>query len=244
MGGANSLSTVNPKNRSRNESFAMCLAVIYLAVGPATYAQTPKAPPLKSGWLRVMLPGVCTLDIAPTMSANSVLSDPVRMTEMLKKAPKSQLNDWTTKGMQREQGLNLLKVTQSGLKNYMRIMVDATPIPEAKAMLATKDPGLTDADAKDIQDGIMANEFGTGETKVGNKLLGSMRSDRIRFNGYYAIRGAYTRQFGTNPPVKVENYLLFDRGRMIKIVASYRVVETAMWAGDVAHALSSIRLVE
>ncbi len=219
---------------------ANLMAVLLAAPTAAFVASAVEVP---GSWKLVELPGVLTLRIPPTMSSEGWLSDPKKGEAVLRRAPKGTPDlDYTISQLRREQGLNILKITQVGLNNYMRILVDASHVLDSSMDRATKDPGWGPEDIKVWHEALNSSEFGKAEIATGLRLLTPMQSTKTRIWPYFALRTSYTRQLKTNPPVQVHVYLLIDRGKLIKLMTSYRISERDLWERDIQRAVETIRL--
>lgn len=208
-------------------------------------APTPdSALPLKDGWLRVIHPGVCTIDISPSMTANGLFSDPKSVIELLKSAPDTPANRVVTAQMKNAKNSKFLNVTQKGLKQYMRIMVEVTAQPVLKGYTPFMDPAYKQLELEEIKASVMRDEFGSDAVEMGLHLIGTMAAEQVHINRYYAARITYTRQLNKNSPVKVEKYYLIDNGRYILLTASYRLSEASLWESEIRHALSTFRVIQ
>ena len=74
----------------------------------------------------------------------------------------------------------------------------------------------------------------------GMRLLGWDGLKVGRVGRYRALHFGYMRQLGSNPKVRVEEYLVPNGDRIHYITISYRVEDSGLWLPILERALSSL----
>lgn len=210
------------------------ILVAILTHSTAIASSLPLPPPdLPSGWQRVQIPEVGTIDIPPTMEVQS--GNYSKLNQAFKKSMLDLEPGGTGKITIQQKGLNSFDPVAA--KSYVRVMVrTGTGSPGDFEHLGSRYEATQD-ELREI-----STLFRTQAENQFMKILQWDVPSLELVNGMQAIRLSYRRQYQNNPPVRVSIYMFQNHDRMHRLTMSYREAERAKWLADFPAILSSFRI--
>jgi len=207
-------------------------AILWHATGLAGSLPLPPLD-LPSGWQRIEIEEVGTIDIPPTMEVQS--GQYAKLNQAAKKSMLDLDGGGRVKITIQQKGLNSFDPIAS--KWYVRVMV-ATDVgtPNDFEHLSSSYEATQD-ELREI-----STFFRTQAENQFTKILQWDVPSLELINGMEAIRLSYRRQYQNNPSVRVTTYMFQNHDRMHRLTMSYREAERAKWLADFPAILSSFRI--
>lgn len=194
----------------------------------------PLSPPdLPSGWQRVQIAEVGTIDIPPTMEVQS--GQYAKLNQAVKKSILDLDEGGTGEITIQQKGLN--SFDPLAYKSYVRVMVETSVGNPNDFVHLTSRYEVTQDELREI-----STLFRTQAENQFTKILQWDVPSLELVNGMQAIRLSYRRQYQNNPSVRVTTYMFQNHDRMHYLTMSYREAERTKWLADFSTILSSFRI--
>jgi len=212
--------------------FVVLITLLYTL--PAV-AQTLPPPELKSGWSRIHIENVGTIDLPPTMEVQG--GEYGKYAENMR----SSLNIKAPQFVAQQKGRNASK---SPSERYSRIIFNT--YIKNKGDYETLSFNINEYSKAEIDalDETLRQEL-SGSVQMGMsamKLIKWYKLNLKTINGMSCINYSYVRQLDDTPVVFVDKYMFQNNDRMHTLTISYRLTESEYWKNDLTHALDSFRI--
>lgn len=211
---------------------AMLVAILTHTTAIASSLPLPP-PDLPTGWQRVQIPEVGTIDIPPTMEVQS--GNYATLNQAVKKSMLDLESGGTGKITIQQKGLNSFDPVAA--KSYVRVMVETDAGSPSEFEHLSSRYEATQDELREI-----STLFRTQAENQFTKILQWDVPSLELVNGMQAIRLSYRRQYQSNPPVRVTTYMFQNCDRMHRLTMSYREAERTKWLADFPAILSSFRV--
>jgi len=187
---------------------------------------------LATGWQRLEVSGVGTIDIPPAMEVQG------SSLRKLKAALMSARHGWSepTDVTIQQKGLNAFD--PKAAKLYARVMITTQMIEDGSAGRLGDPLGVTKAHLAEMRLSIMRQAAQIPSMAI-------VRFDEpvlTSFNGMQAVVMRYSRRIGDNPPAAVTTYTFQNHDRIHRLTLSYREQEGAIWADYMGKIAASLRI--
>lgn len=202
-----------------------------------------------SGWQSIIVPGICSFQIPPTMEIQGGKYkkfcdefQKIYKKEMLKKSPKliPFLSDEKEQVVAQQLGLNNMET--SAQKKYARIIVAYSAEPNNTYELHKPFP-LSDNEVALVGEAARDIMNQAGMTPVEKWYP----SKKVKINDYHAIYYKYIRKSytpGVTSPVFVVMYTFFNKDISHTVTISYRQSEEAFWKNDFEKVINTFTFEE
>jgi hypothetical protein len=196
-------------------------------------------PVLESGWERIHLSGIGSIDIPSSMERDAGLYADIADDYY-------EYHDIDNDSIIFQQkGLN--ELTKAGFQTYARVIISTrtgNPGDFASLYFILPQPQADEIDEIKEFDAQMRTSTTSGLAVIGIKILSWKEAALVTINGMSCIHFSYTRQLHDRPVVLVHNYLFQNIDRMYQVTLSYQLEKESDWKDDFENIIHSFRITD
>lgn len=189
-------------------------------------------PELKSGWKRVNIDGVGTIDLPPTMEVQE--GEYKVITDNIKKEYGIDVANFVAQ----QKGLN--KFEKEGFEMYARVMVET--VLGSFDNLNFNISEYSQTDINELSEIFIQETQNISFNGEELKIIEWYPLKIERVNGMSCIHMSFKRQLGDKPFVLVHSYIFQNNDKMHRLTLSYRLSDANYWQTDYSTILKSFRI--
>ena len=212
--------------------YLFCFSIFI--IGNLTYAQSNPLPEprLLPGWERITIENHGTIDLPPSMEVQRGIYK--QMTERHKKISGVSASNVIF------QQKDLNTFDQRSFNTYARVFI-RTEIGRYGDFMRLHNSSFSPSELRQLNN-LYKNEIQQAAAISNGKLLEWNNAKQIRVNGMTCVTFGYTRQLGSNPPVRVTFYMFHNYDRMHVLSFEYRISDANTWEDSFSKILNSYRI--
>ena len=216
------------------KSILIAISIILFVVHFSHSQTLPQPlPNLKSGWLRVIIEDVGSIDIPATLEVQSS-EHKQQKSDFLKET------DSNAQFIAQQKGLN--EMTNEGFDKFARVIIKTKMGASDEFEKLTFDISqITNSQMDDINKSSKL-QIERNFIKTGINLLEWFPIKLEKVNGMSCIHISYVRQLNDNPRVLVHTYNFPNYDRMHYLTLEYRLSESDYWKSDFENVLKTFRI--